>query len=217
VGHPKIGRAGPEPRAVAVCGDRRPRAPHRHPEVLPVADSKEYYSFEEVMKDLALEESELKRLVSAGEIRAFRDKNTMRFKAEDVARLKTTRPEDDTGLDDLELDLDDAAASHVEPALSDELVLEDTTVETTADVVELDLAAEPSEVSTARTRVVREAAPRRARAVVVEEVEPKDNPLVVIALIVGVALLLVANFVVFDAVTGVQSNPLSAAVANMFG
>lgn len=182
-----------------------------------MADSKEYYSFEEVMKDLALEESELKRLVSAGEIRAFRDKNTMRFKAEDVARLKTTRPEDDTGLDDLELDLDDAAASHVEPALSDELVLEDTTVETTADVVELDLAAEPAEAAPARTRAAREAAPRRVKAVAVEEVEPKDNPLVVIALIVGVALLLVANFVVFDAVTGVHSNPLSAAVANMFG
>ena len=30
---------------------------------------KEYYSFEEVLKDLKLEENELKRLVSAGEIR----------------------------------------------------------------------------------------------------------------------------------------------------
>ena len=81
---------------------------------------KEYYSFEEVLKDLKLEENELKRLVSAGEIRAFRDKNTMRFKAEDVARLRSTESESgDVELDDLDLDLDDAPPPPV-PVIQDE-------------------------------------------------------------------------------------------------
>jgi hypothetical protein len=186
-----------------------------------VAD-KEYYSFEEVLKDLALEESELKRLVSAGEIRAFRDKNTMRFKAEDVARLKSVRPGEDVELDDLDLDLDDAKPAPAAAVVSEteELVLEDAPAEPAGDVVELDLAAEAvGTAAAARTRPPREApAPRRAaRAALVEEAEPKDSPLVVAALVAGVLLLLVANFVVFDAVTGNQSNPLSEMVANMFG
>jgi hypothetical protein len=184
-----------------------------------VAD-KEYYSFEEVLQDLSLEESELKRLVSAGEIRAFRDKNTMRFKAEDVARLKTTRPEDDLGLDDLELDLDDAApaTARVERETTEELVLEDAPV-AEGDVVELDLAAEAAGTA-ARGRAVREsAAPaRRSTRVAAAEVpEGKDSPLVVVCLVAGVLLLVVANFVVFDAVSGSGSNPLSDMVANMFG
>lgn len=183
---------------------------------------KDYYSFEEVLKDLSLEESELKRLVSAGEIRAFRDKNTMRFKAEDVARLKSARPGgDDIELDDLELDLDDAApatASVVESE-TEELILEETSTDAPADVVELDLAAEAADAEPAtRGRAAREAAaPRRQRAAVVEEPEARDSPLVVVALVVGVVLLLAANFVVFDAVSGSQSNPLSSMVANMFG
>ncbi|MBM3984717.1 MAG: hypothetical protein FJ296_03345, partial [Planctomycetes bacterium] len=116
---------------------------------------KEYYSFEEVLNDLKLEENELKRLVSAGEIRAFRDKNTMRFKAEDVVRLKSTRADsDDLQLDDLELDLDDVAAAPAAPA--EDLVLEETGDSSAPQVEELDLAAE-AEASAA-------ASPTRGRA-----------------------------------------------------
>ena len=68
---------------------------------------KDYYSFEEVLRDLDMEEDQLKKLVSAGEIRAFRDKNTMRFKAEDIARLRGGEDADLELDDDLDLDLDD--------------------------------------------------------------------------------------------------------------
>ena len=104
---------------------------------------KDYYSFEEVLRDLDMEEDQLKKLVSAGEIRAFRDKNTMRFKAEDIARLRGGDDDADLELDDeleldldLDLDLDDDAGVEIEladdePLLDledeggDELVLED--------------------------------------------------------------------------------------------
>jgi hypothetical protein len=190
--------------------------------VLRVAD-KEYYSFEEVLKDLKLEENELKRLVSAGEIRAFRDKNTMRFKAEDIARLRTSPTEpQDMQLDDLELDLDDTAAAPAEPAApemqSEELVLEETVVEDSGlQVEEVDLSAEPETPARGRGR----ASSRRATAEVVApaavaEPEGKDSPLIVGALIVGVVLLILANFVILDAVTG-KATGLSGTVSGMFG
>ena len=113
---------------------------------------KDYYSFEEVLKDLAMEEDELKRLVSAGEIRAFRDKQTMRFKAEDVERLKEPGDDDADELvldDDLELDLggddlelaDDALMPELDEG-GDELLLEDAGDEL-GDLEELDLGGDP--------------------------------------------------------------------------
>jgi hypothetical protein len=51
----------------------------------------DYFSFEDVMKELELGEEELKRMVSEGELRAFRDENKMKFKKEDVESLKKGR------------------------------------------------------------------------------------------------------------------------------
>lgn len=48
----------------------------------------EYYSFEKVLKELQIEEEELKRLVSEGEIRAFREGDTIKFKRSDIEGLK---------------------------------------------------------------------------------------------------------------------------------
>ena len=51
----------------------------------------DYFSFEDVMKELELGEEELKRMVSEGELRAFRDENKMKFKKEDVESLRKGR------------------------------------------------------------------------------------------------------------------------------
>ncbi len=47
----------------------------------------DFYSFEKAIQKLELEEEDLKRLISAGEIRAFRDGSKMRLRAEDVQRV----------------------------------------------------------------------------------------------------------------------------------
>ena len=49
---------------------------------------KEFYSFEEALRELSLREEELKRLVSEGEIRAFRDSGTMKLRRADVDTLR---------------------------------------------------------------------------------------------------------------------------------
>src|SRR5262245_19718314 len=50
---------------------------------------KEFLSFEEALRELRLKEEELKRLVSEGEIRAFRDGETMKLRKKDVESLRT--------------------------------------------------------------------------------------------------------------------------------
>ena len=50
-----------------------------------------FYSFERALRELNLREEELKRLVSEGEIRAFRDEDKMKFRKEDIERLRTGR------------------------------------------------------------------------------------------------------------------------------
>ena len=48
----------------------------------------DYFSFDEVLGELDLSEDDLKRMVSEGELRAFRDENKMKFKREDVQHLR---------------------------------------------------------------------------------------------------------------------------------
>ncbi len=56
----------------------------------------DYYTFEEVLAELQIDEEELKRLVSQGELRGFRDGASMKFRAEDVDRLKKGRETEPT-------------------------------------------------------------------------------------------------------------------------
>lgn len=51
----------------------------------------EYMSFDDVLRELKVEEDELKRMVSEGELRAFRDENRMKFRKDDVEGLKMGR------------------------------------------------------------------------------------------------------------------------------
>ena len=48
----------------------------------------QFYSFDEALNQLNLREEELKRLVSEGEIRAFREGDTMKLRRTDVESLK---------------------------------------------------------------------------------------------------------------------------------
>lgn len=53
-----------------------------------MAPNEEFFNFEEALEELRLKEEELKKLVSEGEIRAFRDGDTMRLRRTDVESLK---------------------------------------------------------------------------------------------------------------------------------
>lgn len=90
----------------------------------------EYYSFEKVLKELQMEEDELKRLVSEGEIRAFRDEDKMKFKKSDIDGLKKGRMTEPTII--LPSGEDDSSED------SEVLLVEEDTSETLLDIDDLD-------------------------------------------------------------------------------
>lgn len=92
----------------------------------------EYYSFEKALKELNMKEADLKRLVSEGEIRAFRDQDKMKFKAADVAKLRSRGGDAsaETLADDLIFDEDeDLDLSDDEPGMVTEKISSADTLE----------------------------------------------------------------------------------------
>ena len=80
--------------------------------------NEDFVSFEKALRDLKLQSEQLKKMVSQGDIRAFRVGDSMQFRAEDVAALKSQSEgeeelvfadalEDDTGMVTEELSEED--------------------------------------------------------------------------------------------------------------
>ncbi|MFY9345275.1 MAG: hypothetical protein WAT39_22485, partial [Planctomycetota bacterium] len=71
--------------------------------------NEDFLSFEKALRELKMRSEELKKLVSEGEIRAYRDGDSMKFRKEDIEGLHTKAEgatklsmgdalEDDTGM-----------------------------------------------------------------------------------------------------------------------
>jgi hypothetical protein len=91
----------------------------------------EYMAFEEVLDELMVDEEELKKLVSQGELRGFRDGMSMKFKKEDVLALKKGRDTEPTIIltdSDQELGITES---------SDELILDESTSDTVVNIGDL--------------------------------------------------------------------------------
>ena len=130
----------------------------------------EYYSFEEALDELRLKEEELKRLVSEGEIRAFREGETMKLRQSDVQALRDELSGGevvDLGGVEEELvfedeDLGEAGMATEEISTADTIIDDDV-----EDVGEIDLEDDDDEIETAAP--VRRAAPRAAATVEEDE------------------------------------------------
>jgi hypothetical protein len=88
----------------------------------------EYMSFEDVLKELQVDEEELKKLVSQGELRGFRDGTSMKFKKEDVQNLKKGRESEPTII------LTDSDQEMGIAESSDELILDESTSDTVLNI-----------------------------------------------------------------------------------
>jgi excisionase family DNA binding protein len=87
-----------------------------------VGKSGEFYTFDEVIKYLHIPETKLKRLVSEGEIRAFREGDEMKFRKSDVENMDLTgaRSEEETGVIDLSAGRDDSSETLTDDLIFDE-------------------------------------------------------------------------------------------------
>jgi excisionase family DNA binding protein len=100
-----------------------------------VPKSGEFYTFDEVLKNLHIDEQKLKRLVSEGEIRAFREGDEMKFKKSDIDTLELGG-EGETREIDLSGRGDDASET-----LTDDLIFDEGD--------ELDLSSDDAGMATA--------------------------------------------------------------------
>jgi len=92
-----------------------------------MAKSGEFYTFDEVVRQLKIDEGKLKRLVSEGEISAFREGDIMKFKKSEIDKLATKGPGSETSETVLsEITLEDEAPAFEESGetLTDDLVFE---------------------------------------------------------------------------------------------
>lgn len=172
--------------------------------------NEEFYNFEEALDALRLKEEELKRLVSEGEIRAFRDGDTMRLRRADVENLKQELDAGEVvdlggGGEELvfedDADFDEAGMATEEISDMDTLLEEDVD-----DVGEIDLEEAPA------------AAPRRTapRAAVAAAPEAEESMGLRVAAIATTAVMILGIPVCLG-LSADQASDIAKTIAGMFG
>lgn len=180
----------------------------------------DFFSFDEALNQLNLKEEELKRLVSEGEIRAFREGDTMKLRRADVETLRKELmggevvdlggAGEDLVFED-ELQLEETGMATEEISDMDTLLEED--VEDLGEVALEDLPEESEETEGEAEAPL--AAPVR-RAAVVAEAEPDEGMFMrSMAILTALVLLLAIPVVVGMAKSSPSS--LATSLAGLFG
>jgi len=186
-----------------------------------VPEKDEFFSFEEALKELRLKEEELKRLVSEGEIRAFREGETMRLRKQDVENLRNELSGGevvDLGGVDEELVFEDDA--DLDAGMATEEISEADTIleEDVEDVGEVELERE-ERVTVKRKGAAPAPAARSRRAVpvaVTVEEGPDEGNGMRIALILTSLVMVLALPVCLAAASGNVSS-IAKGIAGIFG
>lgn len=174
---------------------------------------KEFYSFDEALDELRLKEEELKRLVSEGEIRAFRKGDTMKLKKADVENLRLELSGGDVvdlgdATEELvfedDLDLEEEAGMATQEIEDVETIVDEDDIE---DVGELDLDDDDDVPVVRPTR-----RPAAAAAAIEEETEGTG---MLIALIATALVMIVSIPVVMGISSGVAGD-IAKSVAGIF-
>lgn len=182
--------------------------------------TEQFFSFEEALHELRLKEEELRRLVSEGEIRAFRDGDTMKLRRSDVETLRSELSggevvdldsigeelvfEDDTDLD--------AGMATEEISEADTLLEDDV-----EDVGELEIEEIGDDDEDEDEVAPVAAAPLRRSALAVEPVEEAAEPMFVRAVAILTGLVLIMAFPVCISASTGNVMGLASSIAGMFG
>lgn len=162
----------------------------------------EFYDFEKALNELSMEEEELKRLVSAGEIRAFRSKGQMKFRKEDIEGLRETgggiQETEETLTDELVFDEGDSLSLDEEEGMATAKIDEQDTLideelpELESDVSDLDMVddAAPVAVSGGSTRNPTRRTTRVTRMREAAEARKAASPLFVALLLLSTIFML---------------------------
>ena len=156
-----------------------------------MSNQEDFVSFEKALRDLQMRSEELRKLVSEGEIRAFRDGASMKFKREDIDALGDDA-EDGFDLDDSFEDSLEDDTGMVTEELSDEdtlLVADDD--EDLEGIGGDDIGGRDSMVTATTTRS------SRVRAAAEDEVTSEPGWVTALA-IVGAAVMFYGFMVIYS-------------------
>ncbi len=176
--------------------------------------SEEFYNFEEALDQLRLKEEELKRLVSEGEIRAFREGETMRLRRSDVETLKRELTGGDV------VDLEDAGEDLV---FEDDVDLEEAGM-ATEEISEMDTLLEEDVEDVGELELVDDDEPaaasavRRTSAIGAAKVEDDEGEgLGFRAVAILTTIVLVLSIPVTLSFSSGDTSDIAKTIAGMFG
>jgi excisionase family DNA binding protein len=176
-----------------------------------VAD--EFYSFDEALQELKLKEEELKRLVSEGEIRAFRKGDTMKLRKADVDNLRA----------ELDSDVVDLGEATEELVFEDDTELDSATGMATQEITDVDTLIDDDiedvgELELEDTAAVAKAAAirKRSAAAAALEEEVEEPGWVKGLMIVTTVALILATPIIVSIGTG-NASDVAKGIAGVFG
>jgi len=170
----------------------------------------EFFSFDEALDELRLKEEELKRLVSEGEIRAFRKGETMKLRRSDVEALRQELSGEVVDLGDgteelvFEDDADDEAGMATQEIADVETIIE----ENIEDIGEIDLDVEEAEPPVAPVR--------RASAVAAAQAEDAQEGMGMRFAMILSAVVMTVTIPVLLAVSTGNADDLARGIAGIF-
>ena len=185
-----------------------------------MANEQEFFSFDEALDELRLKEEELKRLVSEGEIRAFREGDTMKLRREDIEVLRAELSGGeivDLGESAEELIFEDDTDLDEGGMATQEIADVDTLIEEVEDVGELELEepAEPAPSRAVRRSMSASASVGAAPAAGAAVEEGEESTLVRVALIATSLILLLGLPIAVSTASGNLSS-LAQSIAGIF-
>lgn len=171
----------------------------------------DFFSFDEALSELRLKEEELKRLVSEGEIRAFREGETMKLRRGDVEALRSELGGGeviDLGEPSEEIVFEDDNLADEAGMATEEISDVDTIIEDDIeDVGEIEIEEdEPIAAST-----VRRSAPRAAAAA-----EPETEGMGILAACIITTLVLIMALPLIFSVSSGETSGMAEGIASIF-
>lgn len=166
----------------------------------------DFFSFDKALDKLSLDEDDLKRLISAGEIRAFRDGSKMRLRAEDVDRVANDLGAVDESDAGEVLEVEEVGFDGDDGMVTTQLSEEDTLLDDGFDLEEVEMEEEAAPAARSTRSSGRASAGRAAAAAPAEETAQESTGML-FATILTTAVLVYGVAFVFAAldarVTGI--------------
>lgn len=171
----------------------------------------DFFSFDEALDELRLKEEELKRLVSEGEIRAFREGDTMRLRRTDVESLRAELSGGEV------VDLGEATEELV---FEDDADLEDEAGMATQEIADVDTIIEDDIEDVGELELddeVEEARPvRRQSAIAAAAVEDEAESVGIRAALILTSLILVLTVPIMLSMSTGNLSSIAKSIGSIF-